>query len=135
VVCEVSSNILYQYVFLVLWMVLICSIALSALGIIIYLYQHVHVAFFIKNERSSKYVYKLLTFRECEYLEFVRRRDLTMYGVIVNKLRLLYSLPLPKVRKVHVKEGANAPILVNGDDANRTKHHLKHLDSMEDESS
>ena len=112
-------------------MVLICSIALSALGVILYLSQHAHVAFFIKNERSSRYVYKLLTFRECEYLEFVRRRDLAMYGVIVNKLRQLHSLPLPKLRKVPVKPGANAPILLNGD--GRTKHHhLKHLDSMED---
>ncbi|XP_066934567.1 innexin inx4-like [Clytia hemisphaerica] len=132
VLCEISSNILYQYVFVALWYVLIISISVAALGVIVYLQQHIHVAFFIKNERSSKYVYKLLTFRECQYLEFIRNRDLTMYGIIVKKLRQKHSLPLPKLRKMANKEGgATAPILPNGNTV-KVKHHLKHLDSMED---
>ena len=136
VVCEISSNILYQYVFLVLWLVLILSITVSSLGVILYFWQHFHVAFFIKNERKSKFVYKLLTFRECQYLEFIRSRDLTMYGVMINKLRLLHSLPLPKLRQTvaNKEDGvATAPMLVNGNLAKAKHHHLKHLDSIEDD--
>lgn len=134
VVCEISSNILYQYVFLVLWLILIFSIGISALGIVVYFWQHFHVAFFIKNERKSKFVYKLLTFRECQYLEFIRSRDLAMYGILINKLREQYSLPLPKLRKIPNKDGsATAPILLNGDLLQKKHHHLKHLDSIEDE--
>lgn len=128
VVCEISSNVLYQYVFLVLWFVLIFSIVVSCLGILVYCFSHVHVAFFIRNEKSAKYVYKLLTYRECEYLEFIRRRDLAMYGVIVNKLREMNSLPLPKVRHNKNKKDASAPMLPNG---NPHPHQLRHLDSVE----
>lgn len=127
VVCEISTNVLYQYVFLVLWFVLVISICISSLGVLVYLISHFHVAFFIRNEKSSKYVYKLLTYRECEYLEFIRRRDLAMYGVIVNKLRELNSLPLPKLRNKNKKD-ASAPMLPNG---NVHPHQLRHLDSVE----
>ena len=134
ILCEISSNILYQYVFVVLWFVLIVSISVSCLGVLYYIYQRIHITFFIKNEHKSKFVYKLLTFRECQYLEFIRSRDLTMYGIIINKLRVKFSLPLPKLRKlVDKKDDATAPILLNGD-LSKGRHHLKHLDSIEDDS-
>ena len=83
-------------------------------------------------------MYKLLTFRECQYLEFIRSRDMTMYGSMINKLREQYSLPLPKLRKMNRDVGggdsATAPILQNGDlSQKKLHHHLKHLDSIEDE--
>ena len=82
-------------------------------------------------------MYKLLTFRECQYLEFIRSRDMTMYGCMINKLREQYSLPLPKLRKMNRDGGgdsATAPILQNGDlTQKKLHHHLKHLDSIEDE--
>lgn len=134
VVCEISSNILYQYVFLVLWLILICSMVVSSVGVVVYIWQHFHITFFIKNEKKSKFVYKLLTFRECQYLEFIRSRDMTMYGIMINKLREQYSLPLPKLRKMNKDDSATAPILRNGElSQKKLHHHLKHLDSIEDE--
>ncbi|XP_057315380.1 innexin inx3-like [Hydractinia symbiolongicarpus] len=94
-ICEISSNILYQYVFLVLWFVLIISITASCLGILLNIGGHVlTIACFCKNSKTARYVYKYLTLRECEYLEFIRRKDLALYGDV---LRLLYQSKVTKV--------------------------------------
>lgn len=88
ILCEISSNILYQYVFLVLWFVLVFSITVSIAGIFLNIYAHiVSAAIFVKNDKSAKYVYRFLTFRECEYLEYIRRKNLRLYGDVIRLLR------------------------------------------------
>ena len=89
-ICEISSNILYQYVFLVLWFVLVFSITVSCLGLILNIFAHlINVTCFVKNDKSSKAVYKYLTFRECEYLEFIRRKNLYLFSAVVRRLHAL----------------------------------------------
>lgn len=85
VICELSTHVLYQYVFLLLWFVLVLSLTLSCVGVLLYIGGHLkNICLCRKN--SPKRVYKILTVRECEYLEFIRRRDLSTYGAILNKL-------------------------------------------------
>ncbi|XP_066925725.1 innexin inx2-like [Clytia hemisphaerica] len=86
-ICEISPNILYQYVFVVLWFVIVSSIAISIAGLIINLAGHViTMACFLKDGSPAKKVYKKLSLRECEYLTFIRRKNIPLYGEVLGKL-------------------------------------------------
>ena len=86
-ICEISPNILYQYVFVVLWFVIVTSIAISIAGFIINLAGHIiTVACFLRDGSPAKKVYRLLSLRECEYLTFIRRKNLPVYGEVLAKL-------------------------------------------------
>lgn len=120
IMCEVSSNILYQYVFLVLWFVLVFSMTVSIAGIFINLFGHLlSVAWFVKNDKSAKYVYKFLTFRECEYLEFVRRKNLMLFGDVI---RILRQMKVPHLIDAlsRMKHGIDTIVEPNGPIPNGT---------------
>lgn len=86
-ICEISPNILYQYVLVVLWFVIVTSIAISIAGLIINLTGHViTLACFLKDGSPAKKVYKHLSLRECEYLTFIRRKNIPLYGEVLVKL-------------------------------------------------
>lgn len=86
-ICEISPNILYQYVFVVLWFVIVTSIAISIAGLIINVAGHlITLACFFKDGSPAKNVYKNLSLRECEYLTFIRRKNIPLYGEILGKL-------------------------------------------------
>lgn len=91
VICEVSTHILYHYVFLFLWFVLFVSLIISCFGVILYILGHLKNMKYSRKKNSPQIIYKQLTMRECEYLEFIRRRDLTMYGAVVKKLHSMRS--------------------------------------------
>lgn len=86
-VCEISSHVLYHYLFLIFWFVLILSISVSIVGLILNICGHINNMKFSRNRDSSKLIYQHLTVRECEYLEFIRRRNLALYGVVIAKLQ------------------------------------------------
>lgn len=87
-ICEISPNILYQYVFVVLWFVIIISIIVSIIGFIVHVAGHVlALVCFLREGKSSAWkVQKTLTLRECEYLTFIRRKNIPLYGDILRKL-------------------------------------------------
>jgi len=86
-ICEISPNILYQYVFVVLWFVIVTSIAISIAGLLINLAGHViTVACFLREGSPAKKVYRLVSLRECEYLTFIRRKNIPVYGEVLAKL-------------------------------------------------
>ena len=87
-VCEISPNILYQYVLIILWFLIVFSIIVSISGLLINLVGHiVTVTFFLRHDNPAREIYKILTFRECEYLEMIRRSNLPAFGQIVRKLQ------------------------------------------------
>lgn len=87
-VCEISPNILYQYVLIILWFLIVLSIIVSSIGFIINLCGHlVTVTCFLRHDSPSKSIYKRLTIREVEYLEMIRRRNIPAFGEIVRKLQ------------------------------------------------
>jgi len=94
-ICEISPHVLYQYVLVVLWFLLIISIAIAIIGFLLNLSS---LAFFLTTCRISKKVSKntrsivkrvmsRLTVREIEYLRFIRTKNLEMYGDVVRMLR------------------------------------------------
>jgi len=87
-VCELSQNILYQYVLVVLWFSIVFGIVISAIGLISLLLNH-SIAFFGVRPYGmvSQKLLNILTFRELEYLEYIRHRNITIYEQVVQLLR------------------------------------------------
>jgi len=87
-VCEVSQNVLYQYVLIVLWFLFILGMIISCIGFITQLVDHlITITCFLSQGSQAKRVYQSLTLRECEYLEFIRKKQLTVYGKLIRKLK------------------------------------------------
>lgn len=86
VVCEISSHILYQYFFIVFWVVIIIAIVSSFLGLGIHTAKHVYLLHKMKRINDTKIFYRYMTLRGFEYLDFIRSRDLAMYFQVLEML-------------------------------------------------
>lgn len=87
-VCEISQNVLYQYVLIVLWFLFILGMVISCIGFITQLVDHlVTITCFLSQGSQAKRVYQSLTLRECEYLEFIRKKNMPVYGKLIRKLK------------------------------------------------
>ncbi|XP_065649982.1 innexin inx2 [Hydra vulgaris] len=86
-VCEISQNILYQYVLVILWFLYIIGMIISSIGFLWKLVNHFILVGFLYQGSEAKKVYEMLTFREREYLEFVRKKNMTIYGELIRKLK------------------------------------------------
>ncbi|XP_066934736.1 innexin inx4-like [Clytia hemisphaerica] len=86
VVCEISTQIMYQYCFILYWFVLIFSMCCSALGIIIYICKHL-ILLFGRTKKGPGHIHnQYLSLRQVEYLDIIRRRHLPMYTTIRKML-------------------------------------------------
>ena len=90
-ICEISPNVLYQYVLVVLWFLFIISIIVSIIGLILYISFHIRnymrcckISRLPKNEFDI--VTHDLTLRELEYLRFMRKKNLNAYGDVIRML-------------------------------------------------
>ena len=87
-VCEMSQNVLTQYALIILWFTLIIGIVVSIGGFIILLIDHlITFAFMVKHGNMARRIYGRLTMRECEYLEFIRKRDIPFYADVLQRLK------------------------------------------------
>ena len=88
-VCEISPNILYQYVLILLWFLIVFSIIVSISGFLVNLVGHiVTVTCFLRHDNPAREIYQNITFRECEYLEMIRRHNIPAFGEIVRRLQV-----------------------------------------------
>lgn len=89
-ICEMSQNVLYQYCLIVLWFAILLGIVLSVIG---FLFLLMHYLFGICIRQKYQFKKKLygiaLTFRELEYLDFIRKKNVVLYGEVLIKLREL----------------------------------------------
>lgn len=87
-VCELSQNVLYQYALIVVWFAIIFGIVISVIGFLLLIVHYAIGIFGIKTRTpGSKKLFKALSFRELEYLEFIRKKDVILYGEVLEKLR------------------------------------------------
>lgn len=87
-VCEISQNVLYQYVLILLWFLYIFGMVVSCIGLIMKLVDHlITITCFLSQGSQAKKVYQALTLRECEYLEFIRKKNMPVYGKLIRKLK------------------------------------------------
>lgn len=67
---------------------MIFGIVFAVIGLIVQIAEHIMtVACFMKGGASARKMYNMLTLRECEYLEYIRRKDMPLYGDVVQKLK------------------------------------------------
>lgn len=122
VVCEISSHILYQYFFIVFWIITIIAICSSFLGLIIHIAKHVYLLRKMKRIIDTKIFYRYMTLRGFEYLDFIRSRDLSMYFQVLELLNESVedqtTVPLT-FHPITAKDGAEA-----------LRPKLRHLDSI-----
>jgi len=87
-VCEISQNVLYHYVLVLLWFLFIVGMIVSCLGLLILIGDHMlTVTSFVSQGDKSRAMYKSLSLRECQYLEYIRKKDLTIFGKVIRKLK------------------------------------------------
>jgi hypothetical protein len=86
--CEVSTNILYQYVLLVLWFLFVASITISIVGLVSQLCEHLfHLVCFTRTPSPKRTIYRVITLREIAYLQFIKKKSLVIYGEVLRKLK------------------------------------------------
>lgn len=103
VVCEISTQILYQYTFILYWFVLIFSVCCSAVGIIIHLGRHLSMLFGRTKQGPGHLYNQYMSLRQVEYLDMIRQRHIPMYNTIK---RLLNERALQDVWRAN----AGAPV-------------------------
>lgn len=87
-VCELSQNVLYQYCLIVIWFAIVFGIIISIIGLILLIVHYAIGIFGIKRrDPRGKQLFKSLTFRQLEYLEFIRKKNVIIYGEVLEKLR------------------------------------------------
>ncbi|XP_066918022.1 innexin inx3-like [Clytia hemisphaerica] len=91
VICEVSQNIRYQYIFIILWFFFATGVLISTLGLFHLIYSTLKAMFVVYNptcyeEELRERISEQLTLREIEYLEKIRLMDMTMYGEVIREL-------------------------------------------------
>ena len=91
-ICEISQNIRYQYIFIILWFFFLIGVITSILGLFHSMFVIGKSLFWVyypklfpKNSLSDR-VHSQLTLQEMEYLDKIRNVDLTMYGEILREL-------------------------------------------------
>lgn len=89
-VCEISQNILYQYVLALYWILIIIGFVVSVVGLLWLFaeYAIIKLVNFGGNQNEpQKKLYSALTLRECEYLECIRKNDMNLYKGVMKKLK------------------------------------------------
>ena len=91
-ICEISPNVLYQYVLVVLWYLFVISIAITVFGVLLYIVSSLVVLYgystcFNRVNSDLANICDNMTFREIEYLRFIRIKDLSVYGDVVKLLQ------------------------------------------------
>jgi hypothetical protein len=80
--CEMSSHILYQYIFVIIWFAMVIGIVVSVLGLLIKLVDHLMtLTLFMRDNIRG------LSLRECEYLQYIQRKDMSTYGEVLRMLK------------------------------------------------
>jgi len=89
-VCELNNFVLYQYVFLITWFAQIGGLIISVIGLLVQLVDHVltMTCFMKQGTPEANFVLKRLTFREFEYLEFIRKKNLALYNELYGHVAI-----------------------------------------------
>lgn len=104
-ICEISPHVLYQYVLMILWFLIIIGLLISILGLLHMLFNIVcSVACFQTYDGRSRKLFKQITLREIDYLEYIRRKNLPMYGEVCKLLKEHKEVEIPLVSKGNKKE-------------------------------
>lgn len=86
-VCELSQHVLYQYILIILWYMLVCGIAISIFGLIKHIFNQISAVFCVGLQGEDvERVYAHLTTREQQYMDFIRRKNMPVFGEVLHRL-------------------------------------------------
>ena len=86
-VCELSQHVLYQYCLFVLWLAIALGIVVTFFGIIQCLLHYVFLAISGSCGRlTSRKLSKKIRFREVEYLDYLRQKDVGLLEEVMEVL-------------------------------------------------
>lgn len=87
-VCELTQHILYQYILIVMWYIFILGIVISIVGFLKYFFDLFMASSTSEVEGEDlKVLFRNLTSREKEYMKFVRRKSMPIFGELLQKLK------------------------------------------------
>jgi len=88
-VCEISQNVLYQYTLFFLWFCLVIGLVLSAIGLLRSVVEHCFPLSYSPHGDETKEIAEdvQLTLRECQYLEFIRKKQVAVYKELIKHLK------------------------------------------------
>lgn len=86
-ICEISPNIRYQYLLVIMWFLFIASITVSIFGLILTLLRHSYYFLCLARTTAKETIYRFISLRETEYLVFIKENNLILYGEILRKLK------------------------------------------------
>jgi len=97
-ICELSQHILYQYVLALLWFMHVIGIVVSVFGLV------KHMVKIIWNDcipaldgSDVTKLYSRLSIRERELMDYIRMKNLPMFGELMKRIEQRYDTP----KKVH----------------------------------
>ena len=92
-VCELSQHVLYQYILIILWYVMIAGIIISILGLIYYCFTELSSAFCNGFQgKNITQLYADLTTREKQLLDFVRKKNMPVFGELLDRLMIAKNI-------------------------------------------
>lgn len=86
-VCEMSQHILYQYVLLLVWWAMVFGMFISILGLIIVFLEYAFTFSTIKKMIPG-YSALNITVRECEYLAYIKRKNIPLFGRVLKEMKI-----------------------------------------------
>ena len=87
-VCEISQNVLHHYVLILLWFLFLSGVLVSCVGLIMQIVNHgFTTACFLAQGGKARKIYQSLMLRECEYLEYIRKKKRIVYAKVIRKLK------------------------------------------------
>jgi len=92
-ICELSQHVLYQYILIILWYVMIAGIIISILGLIYYCFAELSTAFCVGFQgKNITQLYSVLTTRERQLLDFVRKKNMPVFGELLDRLMVTKNI-------------------------------------------
>ena len=85
-ICEISPNIRYQYLLIIMWFLFIASITVSIFGLILTLLRHSYYLLCLVRTTAKETIYRFISLRETENV-FIKENNLSLYGEILRKLK------------------------------------------------
>lgn len=88
-VCEISQNVLYQYTLMLLWFCMVIGLVVSLIGLFRTIMEQFCPLAFTSHAEDTKEIAKEvnLTLRECQYLEYIRKKKLSTFKEVLKVLR------------------------------------------------
>ena len=85
--CEISQHVLYHYVLIAIWFAIIFGIVVSVIGIIeLFVRMFFRSYLFANEEVAAKQVFDHLPPRQREYLDFIQKKNVPIYGELIREL-------------------------------------------------